>query len=136
MPSTSSAVSPLLVNALMSTILQRERKLIDGPLRRDFDPEMLVEVEILDVNEEEARALLLSIDPLAQLAVNQEQLHTRLLELTPVVSPDLRALWEVTAVAALDRPAPTSGRDRSAAFAPAFYVMIPCRDEKHQIELL
>ncbi len=136
MPSTSSAVSPLLVNALMSTILQRERKLIDGHLRRAFDPEMLVEVEILDVNEEEARALLLSIDPLAQLAVNQEQLHTRLLELTPVVSPDLRALWEATAVAALDRPAATSVRDRSDAFAPAFYVMIPCRDEKHQIELL
>src|ERR1700733_14387490 len=60
-------------------------KLIDGHLCRAFDPEMLVEVEILDVNEEEARALLLSIDPLAQLAVNQEQLQTRLLELTPVV---------------------------------------------------
>jgi hypothetical protein len=111
-------------------------KLIDGHLRRDFDPEMLVEVEILDVNEEEARALLLSIDPLAELAVNQEQLHTRLLELTPVISPDLRALWEATAVAALNQPAATNGRNRGPSFDPAFYVMISCRDEQHQIELL
>ena len=38
-------------------------KLIDGHLRRDMDPDMEVDVEILDVNDEEARALLLSIDP-------------------------------------------------------------------------
>src|SRR5919197_946561 len=39
-------------------------KLIDGHLRKDLDPNMLVEVEVLDVTEEEARTLLLSIDPL------------------------------------------------------------------------
>src|ERR1700730_15767233 len=43
-------------------------KLIDGHLRRDLDPDMEVEVEVLDVTDEEARALLLSIDPLAELA--------------------------------------------------------------------
>jgi len=46
-------------------------KLIDGHLRRDLDPNMEVEVEILDVTEEEARTLLLSIDPLAALAETQ-----------------------------------------------------------------
>src|SRR5438067_3919175 len=40
-------------------------KLLDGHLRRDLDPDMEVDVEVLDVNEDEARALLLSIDPLA-----------------------------------------------------------------------
>jgi hypothetical protein len=40
-------------------------KLIDGHLRRNLDPDMEVEVEVLDVSEEEARTLLLSIDPLA-----------------------------------------------------------------------
>src|SRR5271163_562124 len=44
-------------------------KLIDGHLRRDLDPDLEVEVEILDVNDAEARALLLSIDPLAALAL-------------------------------------------------------------------
>src|SRR5579864_6010717 len=52
-------------------------KLIDGHLRRDLDPEMEVDVEVLDVSEEEARTLLLSIDPLAALAETQEQLHER-----------------------------------------------------------
>ena len=33
-------------------------KLIDGHLRRDLDPDMEVDVEILDVTEAEARALL------------------------------------------------------------------------------
>src|SRR4030088_1362533 len=56
-------------------------KLIDGHLRRDLDPDMEVEVEVLDVTEDEARALLLSIDPLAALAQTQELLHRRLLEL-------------------------------------------------------
>src|SRR5579864_5513668 len=61
-------------------------KLIDGHLRRDIDPDMEVEVEVLDVNDAEARALLLSIDPLAALAQVQEQLRDRLLEVAPPVS--------------------------------------------------
>jgi hypothetical protein len=43
-------------------------KLIDGHLRRDLDPDMEVDVEVLDVSDDEARKLLLSIDPLAALA--------------------------------------------------------------------
>src|SRR5256885_2068559 len=50
-------------------------KLIDGHLRRDIGPDMEVDVEVLDVNDAEARALLLSIDPLAELALHQEQIH-------------------------------------------------------------
>src|SRR5712672_2015577 len=72
-------------------------KLIDGHLRRDLDPEMEVEVEVLDVSEDEARALLLSIDPLAALAETQEQIQRRVLELTPTDSEELRAAWEAAA---------------------------------------
>src|SRR5205809_2662151 len=43
-------------------------KLIDGHLRASMNPEQVVEVEVLDVNDAEARTLLLAIDPLAQLA--------------------------------------------------------------------
>src|ERR1700752_3185305 len=64
-------------------------KLIDGHLRRDLDPDMEVDVEVLDVNDEEARALLLSIDPLAALAEMQAQIHERLRELTPAPCPEL-----------------------------------------------
>jgi hypothetical protein len=72
-------------------------KLIDGHLRRDMDPDMEVEVEVLDVNEEEARELLLSIDPLAEMAQMQEQLYERLRETAPAVRPELAAMWEETA---------------------------------------
>src|SRR6266436_2127695 len=69
-------------------------KLIDGHLRRDLDPDQEVEVEVLDVTEDEARVLLLSIDPLAALAESQEQLRARLQELVPEVPEDLRLAWE------------------------------------------
>jgi hypothetical protein len=65
-------------------------KLIDGHLRRDIDPNMEVEVEVLDVTEEEARTLLLSIDPLAALAETQQQFRQRLQELVPEVPDELR----------------------------------------------
>jgi hypothetical protein len=115
-------------------------KLIDGHLRRDLDPDMEVDVEILDVTEDEARALLLSIDPLAALAQTQEQLHDRLLELAPPVAPDLQAAWQATAEASLaacpahDNPSGTTipeqflllaevpRREASGRIAPSFSV--------------
>jgi site-specific DNA-methyltransferase (adenine-specific) len=55
-------------------ILARERadgalEVIDGHLRRSIDPEMTVPVLVLDVNEEEAAKLLVTLDPLALLAI-------------------------------------------------------------------
>src|SRR3979409_1958875 len=72
-------------------------KLIDGHLRREMDADMEVEVEVLDVSEEEARELLLSIDPLVQMGQMQEQLYDRLRENTPTVQPELAAMWESAA---------------------------------------
>jgi hypothetical protein len=108
-------------------------KLIDGHLRRDMDPDMEVEVEILDVNDDEARALLLSIDPLAALAHTQEQIHQRLLELTPISSPELQDAWQAAAAATLEKK--TSLRDIKSC-PEQFMVLINCRDEEHQVELL
>jgi hypothetical protein len=110
-------------------------KLIDGHLRRDIDPDMEVDVEIIDVNDAEARALLLSIDPLAALADTQTQLHDRLLELTRTASPDLQAAWEATAnanLAAFAAPPPWQAQD----IPEQYLILVTCRDEKHQVELL
>jgi hypothetical protein len=110
-------------------------KLIDGHLRRAIAPDMEVEVEILDVTEDEARALLLSIDPLAALAQTQEQLRDRLEELTPAVSPELQAAWQAAAEASLGGHSALQ-RPREQVIAEQFLVLITCRDEKHQVELL
>src|ERR1051325_9450596 len=72
-------------------------KLIDGHLRRDFDPDLEADVEVLDVSDEEARKPLLPIDPLAALAEQQEQIRQRLLEITPVSSAPLEAAWQAAA---------------------------------------
>jgi hypothetical protein len=62
---------------------------------------MEVDVEILDVNEEDARKLLLSIDPFAALA--EMQLHERLMEMAPTDSAELEAAWKTAARAAVKR---------------------------------
>ncbi len=111
-------------------------KLIDGHLRRDVDPDMEVDVEVLDVTEEEARALLLSIDPLAALAETQGQIHARLLELTPTASDELQAAWE-SARAAAEVLAQEKERWPGIKVVPEqWLVLVTCRDEKHQVELL
>jgi hypothetical protein len=110
-------------------------KLIDGHLRRDIDSDMEVEVEVLDVSEEEARTLLMSIDPLAALAETQEQLRQRLGELVPEVPEDLRLAWEATALAAIDSPREPSRRAKTT-IREQFAIIVTCRDEPHQVELL
>ncbi len=110
-------------------------KLIDGHLRRDLDPDMEVEVEILDVTEEEARTLLLSIDPLAALAEQQEHLHARLLELTPTACEELDAAWHAS-TEAYRRMVGEGEPWKAAALVEQWYVLVTCRDERQQVELL
>ena len=113
-------------------------KLIDGHLRRDMDPNMEVDVEILDVNDEEARALLLSIDPLAELAEHKEQIHERLMELTPPPSDDLAALWQQarqTIDVALQEEPEKKG-PAEVDWESEYLVLVKCGDERQQIELL
>jgi hypothetical protein len=112
-------------------------KLIDGHLRRDLDSNMEVEVEVLDVTEEEARKLLLSIDPLATLAETQTQLHQRLLNITPTPCAELQAAWQKAAEsarAALAKFGATA--PPPIHFRSQFLVLITCQDEKHQVDLL
>ena len=113
-------------------------KLIDGHLRRDIDPDMEVEVEILDVTDAEARTLLLSIDPLAQLALHKEQLHERLMELTPAPTPDLEAMWRETQATIDSALAEKPWKEPAPAgdIEDQFLVLVKCRDEAEQVRLL
>jgi hypothetical protein len=110
-------------------------KLIDGHLRRELSPDMEVDVEILDVTEEEARALLLSIDPLVELGRMQEQLYDRLRQHTPAKDPGLADMWEEAARRSLQSPA-HDRRPIPQEIPDLFMVLVTCRDEQHQRELL
>lgn len=107
-------------------------QLIDGHLRRDLDPNMPVTVEVLDVGEEEARKLLLTIDPLAALAETDAETIAQLQKITRADSQVLNDFWRGLA-------AEEAAQEKAAApEAPPeqFLILIECRDEEHQVELL
>ncbi len=107
-------------------------KLIDGHLRRDTDPDMEVEVEVLDVTDEEARKLLLSIDPLAMMAETDREAAAQLAALTDTDSEALAEMWEQ-----LKEKPPKSIRDQAEKeLTTQCLVVIDCDDEKQQRLLL
>jgi hypothetical protein len=90
---------------------------------------------VLDVAEEEARALLLSIDPLTALAETQEQLHQRLLELTLTDSAELASIGQATAESAHNLLADDLPPGETVV-PEQWLILVTCRDEKQQAELL
>jgi len=109
-------------------------KLIDGHLRRDLTPDEMVEVEVLDVSDAEARALLLAIDPLAQLAGYEEETLKELRRLAEADSQAVRTLWEILEEAS--RKTKRNMADQEDAPAEQFLILIECADEEEQRVLL
>ncbi len=68
--------------------------LIDGHLRAEVTPDMEVPVLILDVTEQEADLLLASLDPMAAMAGQSDELLKELLAGIETQSDALRAMWE------------------------------------------
>jgi hypothetical protein len=116
-------------------------KLIDGHLRRDIDTDMLVDVEVLDVNDEEARKLLLSIDPLAALADYDHGTLDELRRQTSSGSDELTNLWRSIAAAGDTVSETLEETKRKAPRTPPatteqYLVLVECDDEQGQLELL
>ena len=110
-------------------------KLIDGHLRRELTPDEELDVEVLDVNDTEARALLLAIDPLAQLAGYDDQLLQALREQAEKDSAAIKSLWQTLA----DEERKNRERLRRQVAeekAARFFVLVECADEEEQTELL
>jgi hypothetical protein len=110
-------------------------KLIDGHLRASMNPDQEVDVEVLDVNDAEARALLLAIDPLAQLAGYDAETLDQLRRRAEAESAAAKSLWQV-----IEEESERGRRDlarRQAEEPPEqYFVLIECEDEKQQRELL
>ncbi len=68
--------------------------LIDGHLRRSLDPEQVVPVLVLDLDEREAEVLLATLDPLAALATPDPGALASLLERVQASSAAVRDLLE------------------------------------------
>jgi ParB-like chromosome segregation protein Spo0J len=108
-------------------------QLIDGHLRRDLHPDMLVTVEVLDVSEDEARKLLLTLDPLAALAENDAAVLAELTKITAAQSQALKDFWQSLAN---EKPNLPAAADEPPALGEQFLILIQCRDEAQQAELL
>jgi len=67
-------------------------QIIDGHLRQSMDPEATVPVLVLDVDEAEADKLLVTLDPLAALAIADPEPLRALLESVETGSEDVRML--------------------------------------------
>ena len=112
-------------------------KLIDGHLRRDMEPDMEVEVEVLDVNDAEARALLLSLDPLASLAMYDVARLDDLRGQTTTESEAIADLWQhVGGAEAFTRQQLDEARRNDPAPVERYLILIECAGEAEQTELL
>lgn len=69
-------------------------QLIDGHLRSSLDPDQVLPVLVLDVDEQEAELLLATLDPIAALAGADRRQLGELLSATVQVNPDVQALLE------------------------------------------
>lgn len=110
-------------------------QLIDGHLRRELAPDMLVDVEVLDVNPEESRKLLLSMDSLAGLAETNAEAVAALRQLAVTDSTALSDLWQSLARGAEETQA---ALEKTAQNPPKeqFFILIDCCNEAEQVELL
>jgi ParB-like chromosome segregation protein Spo0J len=108
-------------------------KLIDGHLRASLTPDDILDVEVLDVTEEEARVLLLSIDPLAELVNYDAQLLDRLRKVAEQDSQAVQMIWNTCR-----NEEKTAGKpvEEKAIPRDRFFILIECADEEEQVNLL
>ena len=113
-------------------------KLIDGHLRRELHPDLEVDVEILDVSDEEARTLLLSMDPVAQLAGYDARLLDELRSITQTDSERLQQLWDSLAKTGAQVRRDLNEIEQKQPDEPPeqYLVLVECDAEEQQIALL
>jgi hypothetical protein len=113
-------------------------KLIDGHLRAELNPDQEVTVEVLDVNDIEARALLLVIDPMAQLAEYNAETLAEVRSRAEPTSPAVRRMWEaIDAVGkSVEQAMDHKRRHQQDALQDQWLILVECADEDMQTSLL
>jgi hypothetical protein len=108
--------------------------MIDGHGRREWMPDEQLTVEVLDVTREEAQKLLLSMDPLAALAGQDEAALAQLRAATEADSPILSNLWQ--SLSQSERETPASDDHDDSPAADQYLVLVTCKSEKDQERIL
>jgi hypothetical protein len=111
-------------------------KLIDGHLRAELTPDEELDVEVLDVNDAEARTLLLAIDPLAQLAGYSVEVLDTLRVTVEADSAAVKSLLEAIAAANQRTKRDLQALADRDETPEQFFVLIECADEAQQRDLL
>jgi hypothetical protein len=111
--------------------------LIDGHLRAETTPDLEVPVLVLDLNEEEADKLLLSLDPLAAMAEANAEAIGELLREVETGSEGLQKMYAGMAKDAglLADADASSPQESDFQYEQQYGVTVVCRDERHQQEI-
>ncbi len=109
-------------------------QLVDGHLRAETTPDAVVPVLVLDVSEEEADKILLTLDPLAALATVDEERLADLLSTTKFVSPQLEQLLDDLArdAAGADTAFEAAGERPEVNIPESYQVVVECGSEEDQ----
>ena len=109
--------------------------LIDGRLRADLSPDVEVPVLIVDLNEREAKELLLVHDPIGALAERDDEALSRLLEDFETTNETLeRFIGEEFSLAFPNADAQSLQEPKPVAIPNLFQIIVECEDETEQRE--
>lgn len=108
--------------------------LIDGHLRADLSPDVEVPVLIVDLNEREAKELLLVHDPIGAMAERDDDAISRLLEDFEATNETLERFIGEEFKLALKADDELSPNEKSVAIPELFQIIVECEDETEQRE--
>lgn len=109
-------------------------QLVDGHLRAETTPDAVVPVLVLDVNEEEADKILLTLDPLAALAGVETTRLAELLSSTKFESAQLEQMLDGLAreAAGAEGAFAMASERPEVAIPESYQVVVECDDEADQ----
>jgi ParB-like chromosome segregation protein Spo0J len=129
-----------MADALIARELpDKSLELIDGHLRADTLPDQKVPVLVVDLTEEEAAKLLLTLDPMASLATRDDELLADLIDEVQTDSPAVQAMIDQLGAdlsADLDAVADEELDPAPQLDGTKFQIIVECSSEKEQRRLL
>ena len=123
-------------DAVLARQTPRGLELIDGHLRTSLDDDQVLPVLILDLNDEEATKMLLTLDPLAAMAETDDGALAALLADVTFSNESITAMLDSLSMNDEDIPDDGDHGQVVENYSETFSVMVNCTDEDQQGALL